>query len=63
MNPVTSEFEGLNLNNFIGKIIQAFFEIIDGIIIDTGFKFHQHHMIDHIPSPLLFPSRSIAPRV
>jgi hypothetical protein len=38
----------LNLNNLIGKIIQAFFETIDGLIVDIGFKFHQHNMIDHI---------------
>jgi hypothetical protein len=48
MDPVAPKFVGLNLDNLIGKIIQAFFEIIDGIIVDFGFKFHQNHMIDHI---------------
>jgi hypothetical protein len=56
MDPVTSKFVGLNLNNLIGKIIQAFFEIIDGIIVDIGIEFHQNNMIDHIGVSFVFTS-------
>jgi hypothetical protein len=48
----------LNLNNLIGKIIQAFFEIIDGIIVDIGFEFHQNNMIDHISFSLCYYPRA-----